>query len=152
MMGAQWEQIRAGEILTAIEGEWFAGSPETIISRVSTDSRNIGEGSLFWALEGERFDGHDYAEQAVEKGAAGVVVRQGYEGLSGIEKQPVVIVVQDTLKALGDLASWWRHQHHVAVAAITGSAGKTTTKEMTAEILAIGSWMRATGGRYWRWE
>ncbi|MBW1945957.1 MAG: UDP-N-acetylmuramoyl-tripeptide--D-alanyl-D-alanine ligase [Deltaproteobacteria bacterium] len=138
-MGAQWEQIRAGEILTAIEGEWSAGSPETIISRVSTDSRNIGEGSLFWALEGERFDGHDYAEQAVEKGAAGVVVRQGYEGLSGIEKQPVVIVVQDTLKALGDLASWWRHQHHVAVAAITGSAGKTTTKEMTAEILAIGS-------------
>ena len=90
MMGAQWEQIRAGEILTAIEGEWFGGSPETVISRVSTDSRNIGEGSLFWALEGERFDGHDYAEQAVEKGAAGVVVRQGYERLSGNEKQPVV--------------------------------------------------------------
>lgn len=138
-MRARWGHIRAGEILSAIQGECVAGSPETIFSGVSTDSRDMTEGSLFWALEGERFDGHDFAEQAVEKGAAGVVVRQGYERLPGHERRPVVIAVQDTLKALGDLASWWRHQHRVDVAAITGSAGKTTTKEMTAEILAIHS-------------
>ncbi len=139
IMPARWGHIRAGEIRSAIQGECVAGSPETVISGVSTDSRVITKGSLFWALGGERFDGHDFADQALEKGAAGVVIGKGHERIPGYDGPAVVIAVQDTLRALGDLAAWWRHQHSAAVAAITGSAGKTTTKEMTAEILNLRS-------------
>ena len=74
---------------------------------------------------------------AIDKDAAGIVIQKGYRPEIPYGRDLAVISVTDTLKALGDLAGWWRHQHSICVAAITGSAGKTTTKEMTAKILEI---------------
>lgn len=140
-MGARWGHVTAEEITRAVQGECIAGSLQTQFAGLSTDSRDISKNCLFWALKGETFDGHDFASRAVAGGAVGLVVQHGrgqgpYQGREPVV--PVVIGVPDTLKALGDLAAWWRRQYPVKVVAITGSAGKTTTKEMAAEILARG--------------
>ncbi|SPD73622.1 UDP-N-acetylmuramoyl-tripeptide--D-alanyl-D-alanine ligase [uncultured Desulfobacterium sp.] len=136
-MSAQWGKITAEEVLGPIKGRWISGKRHTVFSGLSTDSRNIRQGDLFWALRGERFDGHDFAQKAFDQGAAGAVVEGDYAGRIIHSNNPAIIAVDDGLKALGDLAGWWRHQHNVRVAAITGSAGKTTTKDMTACILKI---------------
>jgi len=122
---------------SAIGGDLRQGSGEMIFSSLETDSRRIAPGQVFWALRGERYDGHNFAAQALEKGAAGVVV-EADRIPSGLQPDRAVIIsVPDTLKALGDLAAWWRHEHSVSVVAITGSVGKTTTKEMAAAILSL---------------
>ncbi len=99
------------------------------ISGISTDSRSMEPGALFIPLRGERFDGHDYLSQAVTNGAAACLSEEVIAGLS----VPVVRVA-NTLKALGDIASVWRQQLRGPLVGITGSAGKTTTKEMLASI------------------
>jgi UDP-N-acetylmuramoyl-tripeptide--D-alanyl-D-alanine ligase len=136
-MTAEWGRISAGEIATAIQGALMKGSGTTVFAGLSTDSRHIEAGCLFWALKGERYDGQDFAEQAVKGGAAGVVV--GKQGVPPrVNGQKITVIgVPDTLKALGDLARWWRSHYPIPLAAVTGSAGKTTTKEMTAAILAL---------------
>ena len=100
------------------------------LSGISTDSRNLTPGSLFVPLRGERFDGHDYLSQAVKNGAAACLSEEVISGLS----VPVVRVA-NTLRALGDIAAAYRLQLNGPLVAITGSAGKTTTKEMLASIL-----------------
>ena len=136
-MSAKWGRITAGEIATTIEGALIRGSGSTVFAGLSTDSRQIEAGCLFWALKGERYDGQDFVETAVRGGATGVVVRE-HGGLPGMHAEEVtVICVPDTLRALGDLARWWRSHYPIPLAAITGSAGKTTAKEMTANILAL---------------
>jgi UDP-N-acetylmuramoyl-tripeptide--D-alanyl-D-alanine ligase len=102
---------------------------------LSTDSRNIAQDQLFLALKGEKYDGHDFITQAVNQGAAGVVMEKGHRPEIPAGKKPALIAVPDTLRALGDLGNWWRQQHPIPLVAITGSVGKTTTKEMTACIL-----------------
>lgn len=102
-----------------------------VISGVSTDSRHVKPGDSFFALNGENFDGHDFLKSAIDGGAQVIVVSRPIE-ISGI----AVVVVPDTLKALGDLAGWWRREIKTSVAAIVGSSGKTTTKEMAGEILS----------------
>jgi UDP-N-acetylmuramoyl-tripeptide--D-alanyl-D-alanine ligase len=97
---------------------------------VSTDSRTIKEGDLFFAIKGETFDGHDFADQAIARGASGVVVSNDYKS-----SKAAVFTVRNTLEALGDLAALVRSRHHIKCAAITGSNGKTTTKEMLAACL-----------------
>jgi UDP-N-acetylmuramoyl-tripeptide--D-alanyl-D-alanine ligase len=136
-MTAQWGRIRAEEIATAIQGTVIRGSGTAVFEGLSTDSRQIEAGCLFWALQGERYDGRDFAEKAVGKGATGVVVRMPGELPWTKGTGVTVIGVPDTLKALGDLAHWWRSHYAVPLAAVTGSAGKTTTKEMAAGILAL---------------
>ncbi len=116
----------------------ISGNPQTWFTGFSSDSRSIDPGGIFWALKGDRFDGHDFVSQAVEQGALGVVVQDVHPSLEE-NPQVVVISVEGTLRALGDLAAWWRRQHTAKVVAITGSSGKTTTKEMTAGILGIGN-------------
>jgi UDP-N-acetylmuramoyl-tripeptide--D-alanyl-D-alanine ligase len=136
-MAAKWGRITAGDIATAIQGTLVGGSPNTVFSGLSTDSRQIEPGCLFWALKGEKYDGQDFAEPAVREGAAGVVIRDD-GGTQGPRPEGIALIaVSDTLKALGDLARWWRSHYPIPLAAITGSAGKTTTKEMTATILAL---------------
>ena len=98
---------------------------------VGTDSRAVRPGQLFVALKGEHFDGHDYAEQALEQGAAGVVLEKNTANLSP------AIVVEDSYLALGQLAAHWRAKFAIPVVAITGSNGKTTVKEMLSAILAV---------------
>jgi UDP-N-acetylmuramoyl-tripeptide--D-alanyl-D-alanine ligase len=96
---------------------------------VSTDSRTLEPGQLFCALKGERFDGHDSLPEAAGRSAAGAVVTRRMDATLAC------IQVPDTRRALGDLARAWRLRHHCPVIGVTGSNGKTTTKEMTAAIL-----------------
>jgi UDP-N-acetylmuramoyl-tripeptide--D-alanyl-D-alanine ligase len=98
---------------------------------VSTDSRTLEPGQLFVALRGPSFDGHDYLQAALERGAAGALVSAA--GPAALPQIPV----GDTLLALGRLANAWRRQLELALVAITGSNGKTTVKEMTASILRL---------------
>ncbi|MFH1488138.1 MAG: UDP-N-acetylmuramoyl-tripeptide--D-alanyl-D-alanine ligase [Pseudomonadota bacterium] len=136
-MNPRWGEISPGELITPISGELISGSRDVILKGLCTDSRQLEKGQLFWALKGENFDGHDFIEKAAERGAACVVaeMRPGLAFPSA--GKMTVIAVKDTLKALGDLAGWWRHQYGIPVAAVTGSTGKTTTKEMAAHILEV---------------
>ena len=97
---------------------------------VGSDSRAIRAGQLFVALKGEHFDGHDYAKQALELGAAAVVLEKNNANLAP------AILVKDSYLALGELAAHWRAKFSLPVLAITGSNGKTTVKEMVSAILA----------------
>lgn len=100
---------------------------DVIVKGISTDTRTISGGELFIALKGENFDGHDYVDEAVRKGAVACLVEKSVESNS-------FIVVSDTLKALGQLSHYWRNKFNIPVVAITGSNGKTTVKEMVASI------------------
>lgn len=101
------------------------------VTEVCTDSRQIAPGCLFVAIEGENFDGHDFIGSAIEQGASCALAHRpgGYPAGK-------VLRVADTKKALLDLSAWYRAQMPVRVAGITGSVGKTTTKEMTAAVLS----------------
>lgn len=146
-MSTVWGEITAKEILEPICGTWISGNQQTILKGLSTDSRKTGPGELFWALKGERYDGHDFVEMAIDRGAAGIVIQKDYwKGEGG--RGPVVITVDDTLRALGDMAAWWRQHHSIQLVAITGSAGKTTTKEMAAGILKLGHKTLKNQGNY----
>jgi UDP-N-acetylmuramoyl-tripeptide--D-alanyl-D-alanine ligase len=101
---------------------------------VCTDTRALTPGCLFVALKGETFDAHDYLQQAIEGGAAGLVVQQGRE-LKVLDATVAVYRVPDTLVALGALANFHRLRFKAPVGAVTGSNGKTTTKELIAAIL-----------------
>lgn len=136
-MTAKWGEITVEEIILPIRGELISGRRESLLTGLSTDSRDVIPGQLFWALKGERYDGHDYIQNAVEKGASGIVIKKDYKPEISPRNDCAVITVTDTLKALGDLARWWRDKHSVRVAVITGSVGKSTTKEMTAGILGL---------------
>ena len=138
--------MTTGKVLSPIKGELLRGSRDRSFTGISTDSRTVGKGQLFWALQGENFDGHDFVKEAIKKGAAGVVVNKDRTADLPGNTRASVIGVQDTLKALGDLARWWRRGFEVRVAAITGSGGKTTTKEMTSAILSLeGSTLKNEG-------
>jgi UDP-N-acetylmuramoyl-tripeptide--D-alanyl-D-alanine ligase len=99
---------------------------------ISTDSRTVKPGELFFALKGENFDGHQFVGQAIEKGASGVVVTD-----DTVSENAVVFKVKDTLKALGDLAALFRSRYDIKCAGITGSNGKTTTKEMLGACMQV---------------
>ena len=138
-MSAEWGKISSKEILAAVKGRLVSGDPHARFSGFNSDSRSTGRGELFWALKGDRFDGHDFVSQAVLQGASGVVVQEGFQvSLENPNPTVIIIAVNDTLRALGDLAAWWRRQHATKIVAITGSSGKTTVKEMTAAILQMG--------------
>ena len=107
-----------------------ARDPGKVISGWSIDSRTIAPGDLFFALRGQQFDGHDYVEAALAKDAAGVVVDRDL-------RVPGQLVVADTLIALQRLAAWARCHWGGRVVAVTGSAGKTTTKDVIAHLLAV---------------
>ncbi|HEY5897676.1 MAG TPA: UDP-N-acetylmuramoyl-tripeptide--D-alanyl-D-alanine ligase [Burkholderiales bacterium] len=100
-------------------------------SGVSTDSRSLKAGELFVALRGDRFDGHGFLDAVASRGAAGAMVDRRYQGPYPLP----VIVVEDTKRALGELAHHWRLRFTPKLIAVTGSNGKTTVKEMLAAIL-----------------
>lgn len=120
-------------------GSLVQGSALSRFSGLSTDTRKIRAGEIFLAIKGEHFDGHSFVSKALEQGAKGLVVHHNFILPKTCGRDVIIIEVNDTLKALGDLAGWWRQQCPAKVVSITGSSGKTTTKEMTADILSIGS-------------
>jgi len=136
-MAAKWGEITGKEISSAINGRQISGSPDEFVKGLSTDSRKMTPGHIFLALKGQRYDGHNFLTNAINAGAMGVIVESDATLPKKIlDNNLVVINVSSTLKALGDLASWWRRQWGGKVIAITGSNGKSTTKEMAASILS----------------
>ncbi len=118
------------EIAEITGGELLSGSAHGLCMAVSTDTRTIQKGSLYIPLKGDRFDGHDFAEDAREAGALAMLV----------ERELTVdlpqIKVEDTLRALADIAAWHRDQFNGHVVAVTGSAGKTTVKQLMGSVLS----------------
>ncbi len=98
---------------------------------VSTDTRSVGEGELFVAIRGEKYDGHAFLEVARQRGAAAAMVDQSHRGAAPLP----LLVVEDTRKGLGRLGAHWRSRFTPVLIAVAGSNGKTTTKEMLASIL-----------------
>ena len=124
------------EVVEATGGVLIFGAPEIIFYGISTDSRLVNKGNLFIALKGEKYDGHDFVQKALGLGAAGVLVHDENKiNLGQLNKNVAVIKVSDTLLALGDLAQAWRKKFSIPVIGLTGSSGKTTTKEMMAAII-----------------
>ncbi len=121
------------EIAGAVGGKILQGNPEAVFKTVSTDSRQTKNGDIFVALVGKRFNAHDFIGEAVSRGAAGVLVAQNVD----VPPDIAVISVSDTLAALQMLASYNRDRCRVKVVAVTGSTGKTTTKDMIASVLAV---------------
>lgn len=123
------------EILKATGAELVHGDAVKFTD-VVTDTRKITEGSLFIALQGERFNGEDFAVDAAKKGAAGVIVRRTCKKEIMDAVPSAVFAVEDTLEAYQKLAHAWRVKFDIPVVAITGSNGKTTTKDLTAAVLS----------------
>jgi len=109
----------------------------TEINGISTDSRTIGKGNLFIAIKGENFDGHDFIKEVFDKGAAAVVADSEYLRKGNIKNEfNNLIIVKDTIRALGDAAHYFRMKFDIPIVGITGSTGKTTAKEIISFILS----------------
>jgi UDP-N-acetylmuramoyl-tripeptide--D-alanyl-D-alanine ligase len=121
-------------VIRAIKAEATRGEMPRYFAGLSTDTRSLSPGQVFLAIKGENFDGHDFVHQALIAGAPAAIVNKDYSS----DETPggILLRVDDTLTALGDLAAAWRDKHPVPLFAITGSNGKTTTKEMLACILS----------------
>ncbi len=136
-MADPYEGIALHEVLDFTGGRDVSGIGTCVFPRVSTDSRTVDAGDLFVALRGERYDGHRFVENALERGAKGALVEEAPSEEALRRYKAAVVVVPDSLKALGDLAAGWRRKFSVPVGVLTGSNGKTTTKEMTMAILRL---------------
>ncbi|MDO8461833.1 MAG: UDP-N-acetylmuramoyl-tripeptide--D-alanyl-D-alanine ligase [Deltaproteobacteria bacterium] len=121
------------EILKAVRGKLIVATTGEKITGVSTDTRTVKRGDLFIPLKGRNYDAHSFLEEAFKKGAVGALVEK--KSLSFNHHRFFIIQVPSTLRALGDLATYWRQQFKIPVVAVTGSNGKTTTKEMIFQIL-----------------
>ncbi|HEY9705579.1 MAG TPA: UDP-N-acetylmuramoyl-tripeptide--D-alanyl-D-alanine ligase [Allocoleopsis sp.] len=108
---------------------------DSVITGITTDSRYLKPGEVFLALQGENFDGHDFINMAVEKGALGIIT-DGRPMQFSFNRQIPQFQVSDTLAAYQKIARWWRDQFTIPVIGITGSVGKTTTKELIAALLS----------------
>lgn len=131
---AQIAQVTDGQLLNCPDAA-------LMVKNISTDTRTVSAGALFLALQGERFDAHDFAAQAADKDAVAIVVSRPLPDVSLPQ-----ILVADTRIALGQIAAWVRNQLDLQIVAITGSCGKTTVKEMCAAILRQSALVLATQG------
>lgn len=124
------------QILAVTGGRAIAGGVHAVCKRLSTDTRTLRSGDWFVALRGERFDAHDYLPEALERGAGGLVLSRLPEG---VRLPPFVaaVLVEDTLAALGAMAGAWRAGLDVNVVAVTGSSGKTTTKDLLRRMITL---------------
>jgi UDP-N-acetylmuramoyl-tripeptide--D-alanyl-D-alanine ligase len=114
--------------------ELVGGFPKTVVESVCTDSRTLKPGQLFVALRGENFDAHNFVEGVAKSGAAGAIVDRGWSGT--VPKEFALLRASDTLRAYQDLAANYRKSLSLKVLAITGSNGKTSTKDFAAAVLA----------------
>jgi UDP-N-acetylmuramoyl-tripeptide--D-alanyl-D-alanine ligase len=136
--------MRLSEAAHAVGGELRGSDRE--FDAVRSDTRGLPPRALFVALKGERFDGHDFLDQAAAAGAAGALVQEPEVGRRKSEVALPQVIVKDTRLALGTLAAHWRSRFSIPLVAITGSNGKTTVKEMLAAIMrAVHDESRVTG-------
>lgn len=140
-------RLTIGEILAATGGRLEAGAIKDFgdgaVTGVSTDTRTVKAGELFVALKGEIHDGHDHVEEAAKKGATAILVHRDVPFLT-----PHAVRVKDTMKALGDLARYWRRKFPVPVVGVTGSNGKTTAKDLIAAVLGTRYRVLKTEGNF----
>ncbi len=122
------EKLLLSEIVTAVEGSF--GYPSDIeVTSISTDTRTIEKGAVFVALKGPNFDGHDYAKRAMELGAVAAITERAIEGAK-------CIIVDSTQTALLDIASFYRDKFDIKLIGVTGSVGKTTTKDIISLVMS----------------
>jgi len=126
------KELTCFEVVKAVNGVQLSGPKDAVFKNISTDTRKIKKGELFIPLIGENFDGHEFIEKAFEKGAAGVLTQKMIQP----DNDRVIIRVEDTKKALGSIAAYYRSKFSPYVVAITGSVGKTSTKDIVASALA----------------
>lgn len=126
------EPIKIDEILQTTKGDLVCGNINQWIIKISTDSRQTTEGDLFIAIKGERFDGHNFIDEVIKKGACGIIISQDIKP----DLSVTTIKVKDTLIALGKIAAAYRQKFNIPIIAVTGSNGKTTTKEMIGHLLS----------------
>ena len=138
------------DVLKATAGRLVSGDDTTRFQGISTDSRTTQRGELFVAISGQTHDGHRFVGDAFDRGAAGVLVSDAYMASESPDfgKGRCWVATPDSLKALGDLAAFRRRQSNVSVVAITGTNGKTTTKEMTAAVLGQAFTVLKTAGNF----
>jgi UDP-N-acetylmuramoyl-tripeptide--D-alanyl-D-alanine ligase len=144
-MPCQLSVTQLVEIIAATAVNLSDKAASALSCGITTDTRNLKPGHIFLALRGEKFDGHDFAGVAVEKGAIAVITdRRTGSQLHGIPQ----LQVEDTLQAYQQIARWWRDQFNIPVIAITGSVGKTTTKELIAAVLSTKGKVLKTQANY----
>lgn len=139
------ENLSIAEIIKAVDGVLLSGNTDDTVSSVCIDTRKIKKNSLFVPLKGENVDGHSFLGKAFELGASLAFVKKGYDvkNICG-----AMIEVPDTLIALQKLAKYYRSKFDIPVIGVTGSVGKTTTKEMIATVLSESMPVLKTEGNY----
>ncbi len=138
------DELKLSTVAAHCGGSLIQGIPQATVDRVSTDTRTLGEGALFVALKGENYDAHDFLAEAEAAGAAAVVVSK--LPAASEELRCAIIRVGDTLKALQQLAKRYRDELDLKVVAITGSSGKTSTKDFIGAVLGMRYAVNATRG------
>lgn len=131
------KEITVNKILEICNGKLLMGNKELVINSYSKDTRNINCGDMYLGIKGERVNGNDYIESAFENGAVGCITDNEIdEKILNKFKNKVIIKVNDTVKAIQELAKYKRSMYDIPVIAVTGSVGKTSTKDIIANVLA----------------
>ena len=127
------QRLNVEDIIAATGGSLVCGERDFEISEITTDSRKAGANMLFVPIIGENNDGHDYIESAFENGADVVITQKKIAGVAGKN----IVLVKDTRIALGDIARYYKNKYNLPTVSVTGSVGKTTTKDMISAVLAM---------------
>ncbi|MGB2782662.1 MAG: UDP-N-acetylmuramoyl-tripeptide--D-alanyl-D-alanine ligase [Atribacterota bacterium] len=145
------ENCKIRELIKAVSGKVIQGDQDCLISRISIESRTLIPGDLFFAIVGSNFDGHDFIIEAFGKGAVGAVVCKDASTLQQneqIDKNKIIIEVKNTIFALQDWSKHYKDKFNTVNICVTGSNGKTTTKEIIAHILSQKFPLLKTSGNY----
>lgn len=141
-------KLSAGEVESGTGGTLIEGSRSTVFSGVSIDTRTLNIGNLFFAIRGPNQDGHRFIPDALSKGALGVVAEQSYQYPGNFPAGRILLRVEETHQALKDLAMYVRRRWKGVLVAVTGSMGKTTTREFAAQVMQSEFRVYQTPGNY----
>ena len=143
------ENLFLNELIAAVKGEFLIGDPHSPVVNISIDTRSLRKGDYYFALPGKNYDGHDFLRQAIERQVGGIIISRKEIDLGNpFPSFPAVVKVRDVFCALGDLAACYRGKWTIPLVAVTGSNGKTTTKEMLRGILSHLGPTLATSGNF----
>ena len=132
------KELRVKDIIRVTNGKLLCGDEKTICNNFSKDTRTIQKGDIYIGLKGEKFDGSKFWKQALENGAEGVIIQEQEISKEEMEKysNKIIIEVENTLEALYEIARYKRSLYDIPVIAITGSVGKTSTKDIIASVVS----------------